>query len=244
MATLSSSAEQQARELLAGGASVRRVAEELGISRRQVEKLRKQFEAKEEGNPFSEGLQPTMSRSKAIDELVRLSTRPEGVRHSEMWPVLRGLFGMRVNEKTGATELNMTDHQLRYLKEKTVEAAAAQGKSALLIPEWIPREEPVAANRELVEMAGWLHERAHEYVSDFMARFPGASSKHVFSELVCLAFPQASPEPTQTRCKRNAGTARRLQQRLGPACWMRAANEPYPNDPDEELEALCILGIG
>ncbi|MCQ4239696.1 helix-turn-helix domain-containing protein [Stutzerimonas stutzeri] len=242
MSAISADAAAKAAKLFAEGASERKVATALGISRRQASKLQQRIKADQEDDPLCEALQPSMSRSDAVAELVHLSTRPEGVRPSEMWPVLRALFGMCLNTKTGAMELDMTNDQLRYLKDKTAEAAAAQGKTALFIPEWMPREDPVTANGMLTTMAGWLHERAQEYASEFMASFPGVSSKHVLKELVCLAFQQASAEPVQTRCERNAETALQLQQRLGGRCRMRAANEPYPSasTSDPELERLCI----
>lgn len=232
----------KATKLFAEGASERKIAAALGISRRQANKLKQQIKADQDDNPLSEAMQPTMSRSDAVAELVKLSTRPEGVRPSEMWPVLRALFGMHLNTKTGAMELDMTNDQLRYLKSKTTEAAAAQSKTALFIPEWMPREAPVIANGMLTTMAGWLHERAQEYASEFMASFPGVSSKHVLQELVCLAFQQASAEPVQTRCERNAETAHQLQKRLDGLCRVRAVNEPYPSVShlDPELERLCI----
>jgi len=235
-------AAAKATKLFAEGTSERKVAAALGISRRQANKLKQQIKADQEDDPLSEALQPTMSPSDAVAELVKLSTRPEGVRPSEMWPVLRARFGMRLNTKTGAMELDMTNDQLRYLKDKTAATAAAQGKTALFIPEWMPREAPVTANGILTTMAGWLHERAQEYTSEFMASFPGVSSKHVFKELICLAFQQASAEPVQTRCERNTETAHQLQQRLGGLRRMRAVNEPYPSvsTPDPVLERLCI----
>lgn len=235
-------AAAKATKLFAEGVSERKVAAALGISRRQANKLKQQIKADQQDDPLSEALEPTMSPSDAVAELVKLSTRPEGVRPSEMWPVLRARFGMRLNTKTGAMELDMTNDQLRYLKDKTAATAAAQDKTALFIPEWMPREAPVTANGMLTTMAGWLHERAQEYTSEFMACFPGVSSKHVLRELVCLAFQQASAEPVHTRCERNTETAHQLQQRLGGLRRMRAANEPYPpvSTPDPELERLCI----
>lgn len=231
----------QAQSLFAEGASERKVATVLGISRRQAGKLKQQLQPDMEDNPFWMDLKPTISRKEAIVEMVNLSTRKEGVRNSEMFPVLRALFGLRLNPKTDAIELNMSKDQLRYLKETTAKAAAEQGKTALFVPEWMPRQAPVTATGMLTAMAGWLHERAQEYVSEFMAAFPEVRSQHVFKELVCLAFPQASAEPVPTRCLRNQETAQQLQQRLGGLCRMQAANDPHTDEHllDEEFERLC-----
>ncbi|WP_156115083.1 helix-turn-helix domain-containing protein [Pseudomonas sp. ML96] len=236
----SASHEQDVLKLLASGMSERKVADTLGMSRRRVSKIKQNAPMEVAPDPLSPDLLPTMSRATAIAELVKLSTQPGGVRYSEMWSVLRALFGMRINDKTGMLELDMTDNQLRYLKEKTTAGAADQGKVALFIPEWLPRQAPVAANDMLVSRAGWLHDRAQEYAAEFMLSFPGASMKHVFNELVCLAFKQASPEPVQTRCQRNAETAEVLQRRLGALAGKPAANEPFPLAPDPELDRLCI----
>lgn len=232
------SQKQQIIQLLNAKKSGRAISEETGQSRRQIEKIKQEMAKEEVTNPLASNHQPTMTRPAAITELVKLSTRPGGVRHSEMWPVLRALFGLRRNDKTWAMELDMTDNQLRYLKEKTMEAAASKGKEALFIPEWLPRRAPAAANDMLINMAGWLHDRAQEYVSEFMSAHPDASRVAVFRELTCLSFPLASPEPIQTRCQRNTDNADRLQQRLGDLAGKPAANEPFP--PDVELERLCI----
>lgn len=232
------SQKQQVLKLLKEKASERAIADATGLSRRQVRTIKQQAPEVEDHNPLASDHQPTMTRPAAITELVKLSTRRGGVRHSEMWPVLRALFGLRFNGKTGAMELDMTDNQLRYLKEKTMEAAASKGKEALFIPEWLPRRAPAAANDMLINMAGWLHDRAQEYVSEFMSAHPDASRAAVFRELTCLSFPLASPEPIQTRCQRNTDNADKLQRRLGDLAGKPAANEPFP--PDVELNRLCI----
>ena len=232
------SQKQQVLNLLKENASERVISAATGLSRRQIRTIKQQMPKEEDHNPLASDHQLTMTRPTAIIELVKLSTRPGGVRNSEMWPVLRALFGMRFDGKTGAMVLNMTENQLRYLKEKTMEAAASQGKEALFIPEWLPRRAPAAANDMLINMAGWLHDRAQEYVSEFMSAHPGVSSAAVFRELTCLSFPQASPEPIQTRSQRNTDNADKLQQRLGELAGQPAANEPLP--PDVELSRLCF----
>ena len=45
--------------------------------------------------------------------------------------------------------LDMTDSQYQYLKKQVTKAASAKGKEALFIPEWLPRQAPVAANDTL-----------------------------------------------------------------------------------------------
>lgn len=230
--------KQQVLKLLKEKKSERAIVDATGLPRRKIRTIKQQMPREENQNPLASDHQPTMARPAAITELVKLSTRPGGVRHSEMWPVLRALFGLRPNNKTGAMELDMTDNKLRYLKEKTMEAAASQGKEALFIPEWLPRRAPAAANDMLINMAGWLHDRAQEYVSEFMSAHPDASRAAVFRELTCLSFPLASPEPIQTRCQRNTDNADKLQQRLGDLAGKPAANEPFP--PEAELDRLSI----
>lgn len=230
--------KQRVLKLLKEKVSQRAIAEATGLHRRQIRAIKEQMPKEVDHNPLASNHQPTMTRPTAIIELVKLSTRPGGVRNSEMWPVLRALFGMRFNGKTGAMELDMTDNKLRYLKEKTVEAATSKGKEAMFIPEWLPRRAPAAANDMLINMAGLLHDRALEYVYEFMSAHPDASRVAVFRELTYLSFPLASPEPIQTRCQRNKDNADKLQQRLGELAGQPAANEPLP--PDVELSRLCF----
>lgn len=237
--TVSDSQKQQVLQLLHEGLSEREISARTKLSRRQIRNIKQQAPTEEASTPLAYDNKPNMPRKVAIAELVKLSTRPEGVRKSEMWPVLRALFGLRLNEK-GKWELNMSDDQLRYLKKRTTEAAAKQGKVALFIPEWLPRQAPIAANDMLLTIAGCLQDRAHEYVSEFMSFFPEASRKYVFKELIGLAFKQASPEPVETKCKRNAEAAEQLQRRLGDLAGKPAANEPFAYSPNAELDRLCV----
>lgn len=236
--TITIEQEQEVRRLLATKASERHIHDTVGVSRRQVQNIKKMIPKEKDHSPLASDLGRTMTRTAAIKALVIQSTRPEGVRHSEMWPTLRALFGMCKNDKTGVLKLSMTDDQLRYLKKQTMEAAKAQNKEALFIPEWLPRQAPVAANDMLVMLAGHLQDRAQEYASEFMSCFPDTSSKLVSNELECLAFARATPEPVETRCKRNAATAEALQRRLGHRAGYQVANEPFPVVP--ELDQLCI----
>lgn len=236
--TITAQQEQEVRRLLATGASERHIQDTALVSRRQVQNIKKKISKEKDHNPFGSDLGRTMARTTAITALVVLSTRPEGVRHSEMWPTLRALFGMCKDDKTGVLKLNMTDNQLRHFKKQVKETAEAQDKEALFIPEWLPRQAPVAANDMLILLAGHLQDRAQEYASEFMSCFPDTSSKLVSNELVCLAYARATPEPVETRCKRNAATAQALQWRLGHLAGQPAANESFPVDP--ELDQLCI----
>ena len=236
--TITVEQEQEIRRLLAANASERHIQVSVDASRRQVRNIKKLMSKEEDHNPLAYDLGRTTTRASAIKVLVVLSTRPEGVRYSEMWPTLRALYGMCKDDKKGVFKLKMTEDQLRYLKKRVGETAEAQGKEALFIPEWLPRQAPVAANEMLVLLAGHLQDRAQEYASEFMSFFPDTSSKLVSNELVCLAFARATPEPVETRCKRNAVTAQALQRRLGHRASYQVANEPLPNTP--ELDLLCI----
>ena len=236
--TITVEQEQEIRRLLAANASERHIQDSVGASRRQVRNIKKLMSREEDHNPLASDLGRTMTRAAAIKVLVVLSTRPEGVRYSEMWPTLRALYGMCKDDKKGVSKLKMTEDQLRYLKKKVGEAAEAQGKEALFIPEWLPRQAPVAANEMLVLLAGYLQDRAQEYASEFMSFFPDTSSKLVSNELVCLAFARATPEPVEIRCKRNALSAQALQTRLGQSAGYQATNEQFPVVP--ELDLLCI----
>lgn len=235
---VSNEQELEIRRLLADGKSERYIVNAVGGSRRQVQNIKKTMPKLENLNLLANDLGPTINRDAAIKGLLALSTSLNGVRRSEMWPILRALFGMCEDDETRKRELDMTDDQFRYLKKQVKEAAEAQGKEALFIPEWLPRHAPVAANDMLIEKAGQLHDRALEYVSDFLSHFPDTSWKYVLNELVCLAFAQATPEPVERRCKRNFETASALQRRLGASVLKTAANDPAP--VDAELDRLCI----
>jgi hypothetical protein len=121
------SQKQQVLKLLKGKASERAIADATGLSRRQVRTIKQQAPEVEDHNPLASDHQPTMTRPAAITELVKLSTRPGGVRHSEMWPVLRALFGLRPNNKTGAMELDMTDRLIVALASAMIFSSGCTG---------------------------------------------------------------------------------------------------------------------
>lgn len=239
------SIEQQVKALLISGKSQRAIALELRISRQKVAQWVQQIEtaSKEEPDtPFgpSDYTSPTMNRAEAIAELVALSTRPEGVRNSEMHHVLSALFGHKLNPKTNRLELGMTANQLRYLKKSVLEAATAQSLSALFVPEWMPRQQAQEANAILVRLAGALNDAAQEALADFMLAFPGTSSHWIFSELFSLAFHQASKEPIETRCERNRLIAQELDNRQGTVRQSIRLYQPQPIDTHSELDSICI----
>lgn len=238
--TISDSFECQVTKLLQNNLSERKVAEMAGVTRRQVRKIKEQLAKQGSDNLLGLDIQPTITRSEAVSALVQLSTRPGGVRSSEMSTVLRGLYGLRINQKTRSLELAMTEHQLRYLKERTKAAALNGGKEALFVPEWLPRCAPGAAIDFLVKAADCLHQRAQELVSDFMLVFPEVSPRSVFQELIFLSFREASPEPVLTRCERNKEAADKLQQRLGFIAKKPVTYEAVRSLPDPELDRLCI----
>lgn len=235
--------EEQVSRLLLAGISERKIAERAGISRRQVRNIKERLgDDGCDDTPFALDVRPSMSRSKAVSELVNLSARPEGVRYSEMWPVLREFFGLRLTE-SGKFELNINDNKLRYIKKQTKEAAVSQGKEALFLPDWLPRRAPCAATDMLNMAAHDLHERAREYASEFTAMFPEISPAPVFHELISLSFRQACPEPVITRCERNKETADRLQLRLDALMRIAAANDSSVAPPvmaDPELDRICL----
>lgn len=236
--TVTNEQELEIRRLLSAGKSERFIVNAVNTSRRQVQNIKRTMPEVEDQNSFADDLRPTISQAAAVGAILELSTRPEGVRRSEMWPIFRARFGMVENNKTGAMELNMTDDQRRYLMKQTKTAAKSQGKEALFIPEWLPRHAPLEANDTLVRFAGYLHERAQEYGAEFTSLFPDTSVRLVVNELVCLAFIQATPEPVEVRCKRNFEAAEALQHRLGNHITTHVVNEPFP--VDAELDQLCI----
>lgn len=228
-------AEQIARRLLEQGHSIRAVADSTGLSRRQVTKL-KAYADGGDRDPFGEVDQTTISQKQAVAKVLALSIRPEGVKRSELGVVLKARFGLARNEQTGATELNMTQHQYRYLKDSV--RAVEQGEVApLFVPEWMPRHGALEAHYELLRAASELQDLMTEKVLELSDRFPGSSFKWVFQELINLAIPGFFPGSVEALCERNLKVAEELGQRVGrPAAPII---EPVVA-PDAELEALCV----
>jgi len=228
------SVELTASRLLGQGLSVRAVSESTGLSRRQVTKLKANLN-NEDCGPFGEVNHAVISQQQAVTKILALSVRPEGVKRSELGPVLKARFGLAKNELTGAVELRMTKHQYRYLKE-SVRAAGQAEVAPLFVPEWMPRQGALEANRELLRAASDLQDVMTEKVLELCSRFPGTPFKWVFQELLNLAIPGAYPGSVETLCDRNLNVAEELGRRVG----RRATQMVEPVlTPDVELEALC-----
>ncbi|WP_341522243.1 hypothetical protein AABC73_02005 [Pseudomonas sp. G.S.17] len=227
--------ELSAVRLLEQGQSIRAVAESTGLSRRQVTKLKAKLN-KEDCGPFGEVDHPFISQQQAVAKTLALSVRPEGVKRSELWAILKARFGLVKNELTGAFELGMTKHQYRYLKE-SVRAAGQAEVTPLFVPEWMPRHDALEANRELLRAASDLQDVMTEKVLEFCSRFPGTSFKWVFQELLNLAAPGVYPGSVEALCERNLEVAEELSRRVG----RRVVQEVKPVfTSDAELEALCV----
>ena len=229
------SGELTASRLLGQGLSVRAVAESTGLSRRQVTKLKANLN-KEDFGPFAEVNHAVISQQQAVTKILVLSVRPEGVKRSELGPVLKARYGLAKNELTGAFELKMTNNQYRYLKDSV--RAVGQAKVApLFVPEWMPRQRALEANRELLRAASDLQDVMTEKVLELCNRFPGAPFKWVFQELLNLAIPGVYPGSVETLCERNFNIAEELDRRGGHRVVQKAGSVFIS---DTELEALCV----
>lgn len=231
---------QAAIDLLAEGMSIRATADATGLSRRKVTDLKK-LPKEEDNGPFGETRKTLISQKQAVAKVLDLSTRPEGVKRSELGPILKARFGLKANETTGSVELNMTKHQYRYLKE----SAQAKGHSAvtpvtpLFVPEWMPRNGAIEAHSELIKIASDLQDLMTEKVMELCNRFPGSSYKWVFQELVNLAIPNVFPGSVEDLCDRNLKAAEELDRRVGHMVACPVTVGPVSTS-DAELDALCI----
>lgn len=229
------SVELTASRLLGQGLSMRAVAESTGLSRRQVTKLKASLNNEDSG-PFAEVDHVVISQRQAVTKILALSVRPEGVKRSELGPVLKARFGLARNELTGAFELQMTNNQYRYLKD-SVRAVGRAEVAPLFVPEWMPRQRALEANRELLRAASDLQDVMTEKVLELCHRFPGTPFKWAFKELLNLAIPGAYPGSVETLCDRNLKTAEELDQRVDRRDVLKV--EPVSTS-DVELEALCV----
>lgn len=228
---------QAAIDLLAEGMSIRATADATGLSRRQVTKL-KELPKEEDNGPFGETRKTLISQEQAVAKVLDLSTRPEGVKRSELGPILKARFGLKSNETTGSVELNMTKHQYRYLKE-SAQAKGHPAATPFFVPEWMPRNGAIEAHSELIKIASDLQDLMTEKVMELCNRFPGSSYKWVFQELVKLAIPNVFPGSVEDLCDRNLKAAEELDRRVGRMVACPVTVEPVPTS-DAELDALCI----
>lgn len=234
----SESIDEQVEALLHAGQSIRAIAQDLGISRRQVTNIRNQLVTKLGDSEAAKLLDSKTRREKLIRALVALTTRPEGAKRSEMWQPLVEYYGTTADE-SGFRRLDMDENQFQHRMKQTQQQAEKEGLFMLRVPEWLPRGNPVVANDLLVRLAGELHDLARDKVAEFTSTFPDSSSAQVFKELIAISFQEASLEPVYTRCQRNRDAAGRLAYRLGIA--KDDAEEPQIEGyrADEEYEKLC-----
>lgn len=224
------------------GLSQRQIAKSLGITRYRVAQAGEPPRAELEEDLFGlpQNIPPKITRTDAVTLLVELATRPQGVKFSEMVPVFGDLFGYVVGENGGSVRINMTDRQRDYLTATVKAAAMSAGKVALIVPEWMPRQAPLAAYQALIEAANALNEAAQESLVSFIADFPEAADRPalVMQELLSIAFRGVSREPVETRCRRNLSVAEQLEER-GTGSARPVCERPSEVIADTELETIC-----
>lgn len=161
--------------LLRQGRSRREAAKSLGLTRYRVAQAGEPPKAEVEEDLFGlpQNIPSKITRTDAVALLVEFATRPQGVKFSEMVPVFGDLFGYVVGENGGSVRINMTDRQRDYLTATVKAAAISAGKVALIVPEWMPRQAPLAAYQALIEAANALNEAAQEALVSFIVRPEG-----------------------------------------------------------------------
>lgn len=229
-------------ELIREGQSQRQISAALNISRYRVAQAGHppKTELAEDLFGLPQNIPSKITRIDAVSLFVELATRPQGVKFSEMVPVFGDLFGYVVGESGASVRINMTDRQRDYLTATVKAAAMSTGKVALIVPEWMPRQAPLAAYQALIEAANALNEAAQEALVSFIADFPEAADRPalVMQELLSIAFRGVSREPVETRCRRNLSVAEQLEER-GTGSARPVCERPSEIIADTELETIC-----
>ncbi|HDS1756980.1 hypothetical protein [Pseudomonas sp. M5] len=231
--------------------SQRQIAAELGISRRRVAALAQlpaplDMSATADPSDFwiSQEVAPTMKRTDAVDAILALATRPEGVRYHEYTDVLAALFGIATDGS-----LNMQEPEHRRLRDDVKRKAKVQRRVALFVPAWIAAHDPRGSHRAMLDAAQSVFEAIEYAALEFAQRFPGVPYQSVMHELRCLAIPGFSNEPLGQRLDRTADVVNHLaghpinivQQMARPESMrVPAVSVPEVARDDSELARLCI----
>lgn len=235
------------RRLIEQGKRPSAIARETGLGRRLVAKIVDAETTKAANATEFEPARETMTRTEAVKTIHTLATRPQGVKNSELSPVLGALFGYRSNKDTGARELDMTKGQMDHLK-KTVRTEGDGLHPPMFVPDWLPRQAPIEAWVDLLQLASELQDRITDMVIDYCARHPEVTHRQVHRELVQIAIPEAGKEPVEVRCARYLQAAEALHERLEQGPEATADRRQHLSQDrssgavtvDADLDALCI----
>lgn len=231
--------------------SQRQVALELGISRRRVAVLAQlpaplDMSATADPTAFwtSQEVAPTMKRTDAVDAILALATRPEGVRYHEYADILAALFGVAADGL-----LSMQEPEHRSLRADVKRKAKGRGQTALFVPAWIAAHDPRGSHRAMLDAAQSVFEAIEHAAMEFAQRFPGVPHQSVMHELRCMAIPGFSNEPLGQRLDRTAAIVNHLAnhpinivQQMARPVSMRVPGVSVPEvaHDDSELAHLCV----
>ncbi len=196
--------------------SQRQIAAELGISRRRVAALAAMaapFDMSKTEEPWDfwtpKETAPTMKRADAVDAILSLAIRPEGVRYAEYADILGACFGF-----TKEGELNMQEEEHRKVRFDVKRKAAGRGQVAVFVPAWIAAHDPRGSHRAMLDAAQSVYEAIEHAALLFAQQFPGTSFQSAMHELRCLAVPGFSSEPLAQRLDRIDTIVDQLQDQL------------------------------
>lgn len=148
------------------------------------------------------GLKPKAQgvSEEALQEVIKLATRPEGCTNYELNAVLFKYF--EKGELQG-------DYMQGYKRR-----AKYRNKDCIFRPAWVSPTLPKQSQRLLYLMASDLFERFQEAVDDYTATFPDTDKRTVWMELVKISNGHLNPEGLEKRLERNNNLVHALEERV------------------------------
>lgn len=150
------------------GMSRRKIADSTGTTEHRVRKVT-------QGVPVTSKL-PTTPFESSVARCYPLATSKKGIRDYQLRQVLYECYGAEWDAEKGRYKGRYTVDQLKGVKGRIRERAAAEGHSPVFVMDWINTDAPVESNTVITQCASNLQDAIEEAVNVFMQ---ASGIKHV-----------------------------------------------------------------
>ncbi|MFJ2687398.1 hypothetical protein ACIOYV_27090 [Pseudomonas sp. NPDC087342] len=119
------------------------------------------------GVPVVEKL-PASPFERAVGRCYPIAIRRTGIKDYQFRSVMNECYGVEWDAEKGKYKGRCTADQLKRVRERIRERAAAEGLSAIFIMDWIDTDEPVKSSTVITQCASNLQDAIQEAVDEFM----------------------------------------------------------------------------
>lgn len=158
--TLLDHREERVLALHRTGMSRRKIIDATGETEHFVRRVIK-------GVPVTEKL-PTTPFERAVARCYPMAIGRTGIKDYQLRTIMNECYGVEWDAEKGKYKGRCTADQLKRVRERIRERAAAEGLSAIFIMDWIDTDEPVKSSTVITQCASNLQDAIQEAVDEFM----------------------------------------------------------------------------